>query len=94
MSEHVHTDKCNTMLGDLSEYIDGNLHAEICAQIEEHMKTCDNCRVVVNTLRKTVELYEHCNDDIELSGDVKERLFAKLDLKDYLPSAQVTDTQK
>lgn len=84
MSEHVHTDKCNTLLGDLSDYIDGNLHAEICAQIEEHMKTCDNCRVVVNTLKKTVELYEHCNDDIEIPGEVKERLFAKLDLKDYL----------
>jgi anti-sigma factor RsiW len=84
MTEHVHTDKCSAMLGNLSDYIDGNLQDEICAQIEEHMKTCDNCRVVVNTLRKTVELYEHCNDDIKLSGDVKERLFAKLEIMYYL----------
>ncbi len=84
MSEHVHTAKCSTMLGDLSDYIDGNLQDEICAQIEEHMKTCDNCRVVVNTLRKTVELYEHCNDEVELSGEVKERLFARLELNDYM----------
>lgn len=84
MTEHVHTEKCSAMLGNLSDFIDGNLQDEICAQIEEHMKTCDNCRVVVNTLRKTVELYEHCNDGIELSGDVKERLFAKLEIKDYL----------
>ncbi len=84
MTEHVHTGKCSAMLGNLSDYIDGNLQDEICAQIEEHMKTCDNCRVVVNTLRKTVELYEHCNDDIELSGDIKERLFAKLEIMDYL----------
>ncbi|MHB8136623.1 MAG: anti-sigma factor family protein [Anaerolineaceae bacterium] len=84
MSEHVHTEKCSTMLGDLSDYIDGNLQAEICAQIEEHMKTCDNCRVVVDTLRKTIELYEHCSDNMELPGEVKERLFAKLEIKDYL----------
>ncbi|HCS40316.1 MAG TPA: anti-sigma factor [Anaerolineaceae bacterium] len=84
MSEHVHTEKCSTMLGDLSDYIDGNLQAEICAQIEEHMKTCDNCRVVVDTLRKTIELYEHCSDNVELPGEVKERLFAKLEIKDYL----------
>lgn len=84
MTEHVHTGKCSAMLGNLSDYIDGNLQDEICAQIEEHMKTCDNCRVVVNTLRKTVELYEHCNVDIELSGDIKERLFAKLEIMDYL----------
>jgi anti-sigma factor RsiW len=94
MSEHVHTDKCNTLLGDLSDYIDGNLHAEICAQIEEHMKTCDNCRVVVNTLRKTVELYEQCSDSVEIPGEVKERLFAKLELKDYLPVSNVTNTNK
>lgn len=84
MTKHVHSEKCSTMLGNLSDFIDGNLQDEICAQIDEHMKTCDNCRVVVDTLRKTVELYEHCNDDIELSGEVKERLFAKLDIKDYL----------
>ncbi|MBA3074325.1 MAG: zf-HC2 domain-containing protein [Anaerolineae bacterium] len=91
MSKHVHTGKCSAMLGDLSEYIDGSLQAEICAQIEEHMKTCDNCRVVVNTLRKTVELYEHCSDNVELPGEVKERLFAKLELNDYLSKA---DTSK
>lgn len=84
MTEHVHTEKCSAMLGNLSEYIDGSLHDEICAQIEEHMKNCDNCRVVVDTLRKTVELYEHCNDEIELSGEIRERLFAKLEIKDYL----------
>lgn len=84
MSEHEHTGKCSTLLGDLSDFIDGNLQAEICAQIEEHMKTCDNCRVVVNTLRKTVELYEHCSDNVELPGEVKERLFAKLEIQDYI----------
>jgi len=88
MSEHVHTQKCSAMLGDLSEYIDGSLQDEICAQIEEHMKTCDNCRVVVDTLRKTVELYEHCSDNVELPGEVKERLFAKLEIKDYLSTAE------
>ncbi|PKN99970.1 MAG: hypothetical protein CVU42_06370 [Chloroflexi bacterium HGW-Chloroflexi-4] len=90
MSEHVHTQKCSAMLGDLSEYIDGSLQAEICEQIEEHMKTCDNCRVVVDTLRKTVELYEHCSDNVEIPGEVKERLFAKLELNDYLSTAKTS----
>jgi hypothetical protein len=58
------------------------------------MKTCDNCRVVVNTLRKTVELYEQCSDSVELPGEVKERLFAKLDLKDYLPSENNSEIKK
>ncbi len=86
MSEHIHGDQCSSLLGNLSDYIDGSLKAEICAQIEEHMKTCENCQVVVNTLRKTVELYEHCNEQPHLPGGVKERLFAKLELQDYLKS--------
>lgn len=84
MSEHVHTQKCSTLLGDLSDYIDGNLQDEICAQIEDHMKTCDNCRVVVNTLKKTVELYEQCSESVEIPGDVKERLFAKLEIAEFV----------
>ena len=88
MSEHVHGEQCSSLLGSLSDYIDGSLQAEICAQIEEHMKTCENCQVVVNTLRKTVELYEQCNDQTQLPGGVKERLFARLDLQDYLKTVK------
>lgn len=84
MSEHQHDAKCSNLLGNLSDYIDGDLQSELCVQIEEHMKTCENCRVVVNTLKKTVELYEKCSENAELPGDVKERLFAKLELDDYL----------
>jgi anti-sigma factor (TIGR02949 family) len=88
MSEHQHDVKCSNLLGNLSDYIDGELQAELCMQIEEHMKTCENCRVVVNTLKKTVELYEKCSEDAELPGEVKERLFAKLELQDYLKSSE------
>jgi predicted anti-sigma-YlaC factor YlaD len=84
MSEHVHTPQCKQILGNLSEYIDGELQAELCAQIEEHLKDCDNCRVVVNTLRKTIELYEQTAMPAELPQDVRERLFFKLELDDYL----------
>jgi len=85
MTDHQHDYKCSNMLGNLSDYIDGELQADLCAQIEEHMKTCENCRVVVNTLRKTVELYEKCSEEkIAIPGDVKERLFARLEIQEYL----------
>lgn len=84
MSEHVHTPQCKELLGDLSDYIDGQLQAELCATIEEHMKTCENCRIVVNTLRKTVELYEQAHPKEEaLPPDVRERLFLRLDLENF-----------
>ena len=84
MSEHIHTPQCKQLLGNLSEYIDGDLQAELCAEIEEHLKDCDNCRVVVNTLRKTIELYKETTSEADLPGEVRERLFLKLQLDDFL----------
>ncbi len=84
MTEHQHSPHCQQLLGSLSEYIDGELPVELCMELEQHMKECENCRVVVNTLRKTVELYQETAASSDLPGPVRERLFYKLHLEDYL----------
>lgn len=84
MSEHQHSPQCQQLLGSLSEYIDGELQAELCAALEAHLQECENCRVVVNTLRKTIELYKETSAPDELPGAVRERLFVKLQLEDYV----------
>jgi len=80
MSEHIHTPQCKQLLGSLSDYIDGELQAELCAELEAHLEGCDNCRVVINTLRKTVELYRETNEPVALPEDMRKRLFDKLNL--------------
>jgi len=77
-SEHKHSPQCQHLLGNLSEYIDGELQAELCAELEQHIEGCDNCRIVVNTLRKTVELYRDTDEPVDLPLDVRERLFKRL----------------
>ncbi len=85
MSEHKHSSGCKHLLGSLSEYIDGELEARLCAELEEHLEGCEDCRVVVNTLRKTVELYRQAEPvDDTLPNAVRERLFYKLNLEDHL----------
>jgi predicted anti-sigma-YlaC factor YlaD len=84
MSEHVHTPQCRQLLGSLSDYIDGELQAQLCAEIEAHLKDCEDCRIVVDTLRKTVELYEQTAVPAGIPAEVRERLFLKLDLKDFM----------
>ena len=54
--KHEHKD-CRKLLGSLSEYVDGELNEELCSVLEQHMEECENCRIVVDTLRKTVYLY-------------------------------------
>ncbi|MCD4686101.1 MAG: zf-HC2 domain-containing protein [Anaerolineae bacterium] len=70
---------CRDYLGDLSEYVDGVLSDELCREIEAHMAECENCRVVVNTLTKTVTLY-HQLPEPEMPHAVRERLFKVLNL--------------
>ena len=84
---HVPNSQCKMMLGSLSDYIDGELQAELCSIIEQHLRECDNCRIVVNTLRKTVELYRQTSGPAELPGSVRERLFLRLELEEFLKKA-------
>lgn len=64
---------CKEILEGLSEYIDEELAEKTCREIEEHLKDCYNCRVVVNTLRRTVVLYHQAPLE-EVPGDVSIRL--------------------
>lgn len=77
-------ENCRYLLGSLSDYIDGDLSAELCAEIDRHLQDCENCRIVIDTLRKTVYLYRQTSHDSEMPSDVRSRLFSRLDLSDYL----------
>ncbi|HNY99776.1 MAG TPA: zf-HC2 domain-containing protein [Anaerolineaceae bacterium] len=81
MEEH----NCRIMISVLGEYVDGTLGAELCADLERHLATCPNCRVVVNTLRKTVEIIQETSADEAMPQEARQRLFARLDLMEYLP---------
>jgi len=88
MSGHIHlheeNEHCRELLSTLGEYVDGTLSTELCSALERHFRDCQRCRVVVNTLKKTVELYHETSTDIAIPDDVRQRLFLKLDLDDYL----------
>jgi anti-sigma factor RsiW len=76
------------LLGSLSDYIDGELGAELCREIEKHIAECDDCRIVVDTTRKTIDLVHASNDpQTDLPDEVRNRLFKRLNLDDYLKSA-------
>ena len=83
MSEHIHA-TCENLLGSLSEYIDGELSPELCQEIEKHLAGCENCRVVLNTTRRTIDLVHSPIEKSDIPEDVRERLFKRLNLDDYL----------
>lgn len=79
-----HNENCRHFLDSLSEYIDGQLSDEICRELEGHLAECNNCRVVIDTLRKTISLYHTTLSSTELPEEVRQRLFLRLDLNDFL----------
>ena len=83
MTEHVHQN-CENLLGSLSEYIDGGLSPELCREIEKHLEGCENCRIVLNTTKRTIELVHAPVEKPDMPDDVRERLFKRLNLDDYL----------
>ncbi len=82
MSDHLH-ENCQALLGTLSEYIDGELPTELCREIEKHLEGCDNCRVVLNTTKRTIDLVRIPVDE-DVPADIRERLFKRLNLDEYL----------
>lgn len=89
MTESTHSN-CKSLLGTLSDYVDGELSADLCREIEKHIAECEDCRIVVDTTRKTVDLVHASNNpQAGLPDDVRDRLFKRLNLADYLkPSSK------
>ena len=81
MSDHTN---CRQLVESLSEYVDGSLDDTLCAELERHLDECDNCQVVVNTLKKTIELYRVSDKNENVPAEVRARLYARLNLDDFL----------
>ena len=76
---------CQDLLANISEYIDGSLREDLCVMLEEHIHSCENCAIVVDTMKKTIELYhEMSEEEQDLPEDVRRRLFVRLALDDFI----------
>ena len=81
---HQHRD-CKKLLSTISDYMDGELDDSLCLELEQHLADCPDCRIVVDTTRKTVSLYRvQATEASQLPEEVRERLFKSLNLEDFL----------
>ena len=80
MNKHLH---CKEFVGTISAYVDGDLSEELCNELDKHLKECDNCRIVVNTLKKTIDIVHEQSETDKTPEDVRERLFYRLNLEKF-----------
>jgi predicted anti-sigma-YlaC factor YlaD len=65
--------KCREVIRELSSYLDGELTSEAMAELDLHLRRCEDCRLVVDTVRKTIDIY--CKaEPVPLPDDVRARL--------------------
>lgn len=56
MSTPQHDENCKKMFALLSEYLDMELPAEACEEMDAHIAGCEPCAAFTESLRKTIEL--------------------------------------
>lgn len=69
--------KCKNLVEELEGYLDGLMTDALRAEIEEHLVKCRKCRLIVNTTKKTIEIY--CNaEPLPLPETTRARLHEAL----------------
>ncbi len=81
---HAHQqdpERCRELCERLNAYMDGELAADMCRNLEQHMADCPDCHAVFDTLTKTIALYQTLDaTPSDLPADVETRLFRRLHL--------------
>ena len=68
---------CKGVIRELSNYIDGDLDAGLKAELERHLQHCEDCTMIVDQTRKSIEIL--CDSrPVELPADVRSRLHSAL----------------
>ena len=71
---------CKGVVREISNYIDGDLDAAMNQELEGHLRDCEECAVVVNQTKMTVDVF--CDSEaVELPTDVRSRLHEALQRK-------------
>lgn len=69
--------KCKDVIREISDYLNGEMDPGLLGDLQHHLEKCEDCRVIVDTTKKTIEVY--CNaEPAPLDAGVRERLHAAL----------------
>lgn len=68
---------CETLIDYLSDYIDQELDEEISTEAREHLATCQNCNVVLDSTQKMILLYRD-QDKKVIPAARRENLFNQI----------------
>lgn len=71
---------CKDFLQELSDFLDESVGPEMRAELERHATNCPNCWVVMDTTKRTIQVYKG-QEPQALPACVKDRLMLALQKK-------------
>jgi anti-sigma factor RsiW len=83
---------CDELVSYLSDYIDQELDEDLTVAAQHHLATCQNCRVVLHTTRRTIQLGQE-QYQVDIPPSRREHLFTHLRLA-FLASARAVETKE
>jgi hypothetical protein len=69
---------CEEVLRELATYLDREAREDLCREIEGHLARCKDCSIHVDSLKKTIVLYQH-ERQLDMPASISQRLQAALD---------------
>jgi anti-sigma factor (TIGR02949 family) len=69
--------KCSDVINSISDYLDAEAAQDLCAQLEAHLADCPQCRIQIDTVKKTISLYRS-ESSLECPEQVRTRLHTVL----------------
>ena len=71
---------CKEFMQELTDYLDEAVDIELRRRIEVHITECPNCFVILDTTRKTIQVYKGMQPQV-LPDEVQARLMKAVERK-------------
>jgi hypothetical protein len=68
---------CKEFLALLDDLIDDSVTVEMRAELQAHLGHCGHCEIILNTTRKTIEIYRS-HEIYDLPNGLRDRLHAAI----------------
>ncbi|MFN3326351.1 MAG: anti-sigma factor family protein [Bryobacteraceae bacterium] len=71
---------CKEFLKELNDYLDESVNGSLREHLEKHVNECPNCWVIVDTTRKTLQVFKGVEPQ-PIPQDIHDRLMLALQKK-------------
>lgn len=77
---------CEKAISLITDYLSGDLDADLAARFERHLSQCQECLAYLNTYRQTLQFMRQIADE-GLSSDVQSRVWELISRHEPFPAA-------